>query len=102
MWWACLSFVVHALVRVVGVVVCCQLAARLDVCVHFALQLESEIINTQQNRQDLQQQCQDLSKVRREGGRKGGRREGGRKGGSLDSVCVGLGEARVEGEVGSL
>lgn len=69
MWWACLSFVVHALVRVVGVVVCCQLAARLDVCVHFALQLESEIINTQQNRQDLQQQCQDLSKVRREGGR---------------------------------
>ena len=32
-------------------------------CAHFALQLESEVVNTQQNRQELEQHCQDLQKV---------------------------------------
>lgn len=33
-------------------------------CAHFALQLESEVVDTQQNRQELEQQCEDLWKVR--------------------------------------
>ena len=33
-------------------------------CARFALQLETEIVETHMNRSELEQQCQDLWKVR--------------------------------------